>query len=301
MSRRDPENIGLTLAASSISAVAGRHRYTDKAEALVDALLRYNTEHMYKLIMAYAPKRQEMDTVKRVAIKAAERGLTEAVATIGADESILMDTRDVETETKLKREVKVVARDAVEAKVAETVKAAAAVGERVSVPTEAAVKRAVDNAARIVEMTRGINNEDSIRVSLREALGADVVKDNRLLKKKFGYSDRHTVLGRVDGFVMVDGKKSVVEIKNRASRFFIPDYDLDQLAAYVYMSGADQGVLVQRLGNKVEVNWYPADVMLERWETIVADLAPAIALVRKIVKRPTCKSVVEFVRDTGLF
>lgn len=60
----------------------------------------------------------------------------------------------------------------------------------------------------------------------------------------------YTINGSIDGFEGVgDHIDGLLEVKNRRERFHIHEHDIDQLMAYVILSGLDHGRLVQCVGN----------------------------------------------------
>jgi hypothetical protein len=64
----------------------------------------------------------------------------------------------------------------------------------------------------------------------------------------------YRLYGKVDCIEYLYGKPvAVVEIKNRMMRFQVPEYDLDQLAMYIYMSKIEKGYLVQQLNGELEI------------------------------------------------
>ena len=87
------------------------------------------------------------------------------------------------------------------------------------------------------------------------------------------------VTGRTNGRTRKGG--AVVEIKNRKNGFFEPDYDLDQLATYVVLTKADEGILVQNHEDALKINRYTREEMTARWERLLRDLKPAVQQFKK--------------------
>lgn len=92
------------------------------------------------------------------------------------------------------------------------------------------------------------------------------------------------IMGRTDGRT----RNGVVEVKNRKNRFFEPDYDLDQLATYVVLTNANEGILVQNHDDAIKINRYTRDEMVMRWERLIHDLKPAVQLFKTICTDSTC-------------
>lgn len=111
------------------------------------------------------------------------------------------------------------------------------------------------------------------------AEGHDVVKTDVLLHSEHTV-DGHQfkVIGRVDG-LSSDGD-TVYEIKNRTNRFFVPGYDLDQLATYTKLTGAQSAVLVQQFHGDHHLTTYTGPVMQARWAHILRDLVPVLEIVQ---------------------
>lgn len=111
------------------------------------------------------------------------------------------------------------------------------------------------------------------------AQGHDVLKTDTLLHSVHTV-DGHQfkVIGRVDG-LSSDGN-TVYEIKNRTNRFFVPGYDLDQLATYSQLTGARSAVLVQQFQGDHHITTYTGPVMQARWAHILRDLVPVLEIVQ---------------------
>lgn len=127
-------------------------------------------------------------------------------------------------------------------------------------------------------MRRGIQLEPVVFTKL-QAMDYDIEKSSVLYTMDFPCSGRtHTVFGRVDGVIRdKEGAiETVVEIKNRMHRFFIPEYDIDQLAAYVMMTDAQFGMLVQMYEGEVRIKMYTRNALKRRWNNIVKALPKAI-------------------------
>lgn len=92
------------------------------------------------------------------------------------------------------------------------------------------------------------------------------------------------IMGRTDGRT----RNGVIEVKNRKNTFFEPEYDLDQLATYVALTNAEEGILVQNHKDAIKINWYTKDEMHARWEKLLKDLEPAVKLFKAICTDPTC-------------
>jgi len=254
------EEIKFGFPASGISAAAGRHKYRDKYDALAEILHKYNSNVLPK---TKKTRHLPSEYVHKVIVATNIQLPVVSVRTDG-DRKIEKETRERLTKN---------------------------VEERLSKLTisQRAAAETVAYCGRVLDINRGTYLENETLKKMNK-LGYDVEKSDALLKKRFGYNDRHTIFGRVDGVIRKGSDvKSVVEIKNRKHRFFLPDYDLDQLASYVFMTGAEEGILVQQLDGELNVSTYPRDELLERWEMIVADLKRTITFARKIVKDPTGK------------
>lgn len=153
-----------------------------------------------------------------------------------------------------------------------------------------AKEEAISYSTRINQMRRGIRLEDETFQKLKNC-GYNIQKSRVCFKRSFGYNNRHTIVGRVDGVICDENNvvTSVVEIKNRKDFFFTPGYDLDQLASYVFMTGAKDGLLVQQLHGEIQVTYYDGNDLLGRWDMIITDLKKMITFARKIVKNPSGK------------
>ena len=133
-------------------------------------------------------------------------------------------------------------------------------------------------------MKRGIELEPVVFSKLL-AMGYDVEMCNDRHSMEFECAGgTHVVVGQVDGIIRnaEGGVDTVVEIKNRVHKFFLPTYDVDQLAAYVMMTNARAGLLVQMYNGELRFNRFSRDTLKTRWDKIVNDLSPAIAYMDNI-------------------
>lgn len=80
----------------------------------------------------------------------------------------------------------------------------------------------------------------------------------------------------------------VVEVKNRVNRFFVPGYDLDQLALYITALQAKSGYLVQQCNGNINIS--PEMTLTEAEEryntSILPDLQKAVRLFVQAVENP---------------
>lgn len=133
---------------------------------------------------------------------------------------------------------------------------------------------------------KGKQAEKSIIEDLRTSDLGDIDTTDVLIKKTIVIEDWPVlVMGRTDGRTR---SGAVVEIKNRKNRFFEPDYDLDQLATYVVLTNANEGILVQNHEDALKINRYTQKEMIARWERLLCDLKPAVQLFKTICTDRHC-------------
>lgn len=135
-------------------------------------------------------------------------------------------------------------------------------------------------------MRRGIRLEPVVFARLLE-MGYPVERCPKLHTMEFECDGRtHSVFGRVDGVIRdEDGRiDTVVEIKNRVNRFFVPDYDVDQLAAYVVMTDARKGMLAQMFDGRIQITTFGRRELQIRWSKMVDSLRPAIRYMDAMAK-----------------
>ena len=119
-------------------------------------------------------------------------------------------------------------------------------------------------------MIRGIKKEINVYDFLREN-GYEVLDLQKAFYKNFKIKDINvTIYGKVDGIYYLNDKPSgIIEIKNRINNFFIPSYDLDQLATYLMISGHNNIVLVQSLNKQYNITTYNIAELQKRWLDII--------------------------------
>ena len=76
-----------------------------------------------------------------------------------------------------------------------------------------------------------------------------------------------SVCGKVDA----ETEDSVIEVKNRKSRFMCPEYDYIQLQTYLFIRNKSKGVLLERLKGENKESCFDFDE--ELWEEVTIDLA----------------------------
>jgi hypothetical protein len=131
-------------------------------------------------------------------------------------------------------------------------------------------KRILQEAVESAEIRKtGMREESKI---LKEVKGTE----GKYFCKKFG---NYKIIGITDGCEYENNELiSVIEIKTRVNRFMKPQYDLDQLATYVYISSAKNGKLVQKWNGKIQEEYI--DNLNERFEKL---LKPRLDKVAKLI------------------
>lgn len=314
-----PIDIGkpaLLISASETAAIAGQHPYRNWKESLVKNIISYNPE-LYKII---AGARAYNEQVVQPALRVISKQLGPAAELPRSEEAPLehlerLLTEHPELSEPLEHPELSEKPAVVDIQLISLEHAVQSVLDKVVVPPETMsesshasdpavckfkdeqTKCAVDalieplaaRAARFGESgwrrTRGIKLETGTLERLKAA-GLDVqtcdvskyldlLVDGTLVR----------VLGRVDGIVS-NPEPAIVEIKNRTSRFWLPDYDLDQLALYVAMWDYPKGLLVQQWQGKVQIRDYSRAELDPRVAQLAQCLGPAVALCNRIREDP---------------
>lgn len=244
-----------SLPASSVSSVASRHPFKDSKRALAEILHKYNSHLIsdcYPLIR-----------------KLPEEYADELICDLKKKDHITLPVNETRTTEDLSREncIKNFILDKVTEKLT-------------SQDMHPDIrKKIIDHCHSAIDRHRGTVLESSTLKKLQDE-GYEVFKPEASFTKAF---DNLVIFGKVDGLIYEDGKiHSVVEIKNRKANFFLPEYDLDQLAAYVFITGAEQGILVQQQNGVLQKNSFSRDELMNRWGGIVRSLQEPVSLVENI-------------------
>ena len=245
-----------SLPASSVSSVANRHLFKNSKRALAEVLHKYNPQ----LIPNCSP----------LCRKLPEEYADELIYDLKKNGRLTLPVNETRTVEDLSHENRV--KQLILEKVNEKINS--------RLPPDIH-KKVVDHCHSAIDRHRGTVLERITLKKLQEE-GYEVFKpDNKSFTK--AYNDNLVIFGKVDGLIYKDGKiHSVVEIKNRKTNFFLPEYDLDQLAAYVFITEAEQGILVQQQNGVLRKNTFSRGELMSRWEDIVANLKEPISLVEKI-------------------
>ena len=245
-----------SLPASSVSSVANRHLFKDSKRALAEVLHKYNTHLIpkcYPLIR-----------------KIPEEYADELIYELKKKDKLTLPVNETRTVEDLDHEncIKQFILDRVTKKLSR------------KIPPDIH-KKILDHCYSAIDRHRGTVLE-SITLKKLQKEGYNVFKPVNISFTKACH-DNIIVFGKVDGLIYEDGKiHSVVEIKNRKTNFFLHEYDLDQLAAYVFITGAEQGILVQQQNGVLKKNFFTKEELMSRWEDIVYNLKEPISLVKKI-------------------
>jgi hypothetical protein len=258
-------NFNIGFPASSISAVAGRHKHKHFKRALAEILHKYNG-HLIP---------QETDFVRKLPEEFADELILELIQENRVHHLPVIEERSFEDlihENKLRYDIIIEVNKKIE-------------NLNINI-SEDLKKRIIDHAWSALDRNRGTVLEHITLRKLQEQ-GLKVTKPNYQFSKKFGFKHCHNIFGKVDGIILDESGlhvQSVVEIKNRKSNFFRPEYDIDQLAVYMFLTGAQEGILVEQLNGEIRKTFYSRETMLERWLDIIYCLKNAISLARKIQK-----------------
>lgn len=99
----------------------------------------------------------------------------------------------------------------------------------------------------------GSNNEENVIDKIKEKYGYDVIENNAKCYTKV--IDDIKICGRVDGFIIIDGVRYLVEIKSRKNRIFknMPSYEKVQILLYTKLCECDKVIYIQNHGDKLDL------------------------------------------------
>jgi hypothetical protein len=124
---------------------------------------------------------------------------------------------------------------------------------------------------------RGIREESNILSNL----DLDYKIDKSILEKRLNINV--ILVGRVDGYQVKDGENThVLEVKTRRKHLFynIPDYELDQMACYAFLSDLPVK-LIQYYNGKTRINEFSYEFLMNRMEELRCRLMDVSQIIRE--------------------
>jgi len=111
------------------------------------------------------------------------------------------------------------------------------------------------------KQTLGIQNESNALELYTKKTGRKVIENNeQIFEKKYKTARGRVfkITGKVDGFAKVDGKKQLVEVKNRVNKLFklIPEYEKLQMNYYFALTNTISGELVEKYNTEISIHKY---------------------------------------------
>jgi len=228
----------IVLYASEIAALAGRHPYKPRREALLAVIKRFAPD-------TYAER--NFESTEDIANKILERS-TELKKHINTIKETTKNITDVVTAVTSSTEM---------------LKACLPNAN----PEESKV--VADKIRSTAFTSLGTNCESKVYAKLPKLLGIEVTKTDALLKRQIGILPKTKtpllICGRLDA-LGIDG--TVVEIKNRVRRLFghVPEYERIQVLTYLFLSGSKEGFLVEAFNDQCAS--YKVLLDDEEWESI---------------------------------
>jgi hypothetical protein len=241
--------LAIKIPASQISSVSGRHKYVNRLDALYDVLYCYN--HLNKYTQQEPPR-----------VKA-----NKIVDNLLANDELLNRYTELE---QVQQSTQEQLQSHIQDKLVKT-----------TIPQDQGV---LEHISRVGNIKRGIVKECNVLDKLRILFPDVEIHSAPLycLSSNFNINGiKLIVFGKYDALIPSDhGKKpnAVIEIKNRVNNFFISEYDLDQLATYVVLTNAKEGILVQQCNGELNITTYSKKEMIKRWLDIVHSLEPSLKL-----------------------
>jgi hypothetical protein len=234
------------LFASEVAAIAGKHPYKPRREALLGVVKRCAPD-------VYTERKFE--SAEDLANKVLERS-ADLKSHI---ESIKTTTTDASGVSSALKEA--------------TAKLATCIPD--ASPKEA--QAAAEKIRSTVFTSLGTNCETHVYDKLPNLLGIEVKKADALLKKQIGVLPRSGiplwVCGRLDA-LGEDG--TVIEIKNRVRRLFgtVPEYERIQVLTYLFLTGSQDAFLVEAF--KDQCATYAIQFSDSEWSDLQNDIMSGI-------------------------
>jgi len=240
----------LSISVSNVASLIGQHQYTTANEALLAYLKKRNGHTYYTSLHRLGHTLDKEDAV--VQLKRHLKATMPAYTTL-CRHAIEDDDQTDAMITLLQDSVMHLKPDTMDSRTLEQVK------KDLQRDIQSSIWKQKGNARE----KEGLDtHEEKHRVRLTR-------RNDTLYKKTFSTSkgNTYTLRGKIDGYD--EETDTVVDMKNRANRFFkkLPDYEACQLRCYMDMLGASKGQLIQRYRGKVQT-LATLDSDLEAWKEI---------------------------------
>jgi hypothetical protein len=134
-------------------------------------------------------------------------------------------------------------------------------------------------AQKLHYTTHGSKAEDSIKKSVEIQKSIEILKDDVFRKRHLFDVGEYNVFigGKCDGIAQLEGRETIVEIKNRINRLFrtIPDYEKVQLYSYMYIYKLENGLLIENYNH--EKNMIPCRFDSSEWNNYSEELKKVLS------------------------
>lgn len=242
------------LTASSVSAIAGRHKYKDGEVEILKLIKRYN-KNLYKKIT----KDKSHDIIRHNIQK------------------------EEEEECQVRNELKSEANEFYENIISkenldqESLKQLDILKKQSKNNIDKAVYENILIKDRGTRLETSVTDSDDLLNMMKQKFGEHItiVKPGKAYKKYLASDKyRYQIYGYVDALVIMGNKVlAVLEIKTRKNHFFEPQYDIDQLLTYLKLTDVDEGYLIQKCNGKIKCS----DAFYKnQWGELKCDLDRAI-------------------------
>lgn len=228
----------ITLKASDVAAIIGRHQYKPRQEVFND------------LWKKYSPDTFQGQTKKDKAL--------EALAVSDNAQKVLASALEVK------------AKDSAEAaRTFEKAKAQVNLDSKLNAEQKADV---IEHLRSKVYTTHGTRSEDKTSDKVTRDTGARLVRDDAFYTYEVCEIGDHNfvICGKIDRIEeLPDGSRVLVEIKNRTNRLFrrVVEYENIQIQVYLQMLGLVRARLVEQYNNQIASHDIDRDE--ELWENII--------------------------------
>ncbi len=248
---------------NSLSALIGRHPHRDQYEETTNIICRYypdinNTlKRIYQVESCYRDKLTQLDLMSRLDDNKTYR--ENYIILVGDNEDIVIKNDDIDI-IKASKELEIELEESLNNN---DLHAAGAARSKMD-DLAYTIKDCESYTSKIAKCNikqfkcryLGRKRENDTVIKLFEK-GKDIRDEQKVYKidQTTPNGIPYRLYGKIDGIEYIDGKPTaIVEIKNRMMRFQLPEYDLDQLSMYIYMSGLPYGYLVQQLNDEISID-----------------------------------------------
>lgn len=124
----------------------------------------------------------------------------------------------------------------------------------------------------LLNFNYGCNNEKTVIEKIKDKYGYDVIDNNS--ECYMMEVDGIKICGRIDGYIIINDVKYLVEIKSRKNRIFkqMPIYEKVQILLYTKLCKCNKVIYIQNYGDELDLKFFENFVYENLYEEVIRRL-----------------------------